>query len=176
MARSSGDIGDVEKATRDVLGAVFSNLKDSATVKAEGQTRLFFPNGIELISVTLKVNAKDGIDVEVKVAGEKGIKTVAAARSADGHGLTSSALPFITFIDPPEVAAGWEGDVKIVGGNFDAGSFALFDGAVPKTVSVTDTVLTVRMTSGVTGTPGTKTVVVHTGAGDLSNEKPFVVK
>src|SRR5690349_15697767 len=105
MDRSSGDIGDVEKATRDVLGAVFNNLKDSATVKAEGQTRLFFPNGIELISVTLKVNAKDGVDVEVKVAGEKGIKMVAAARAGDGHTHRTSAPPFISFIDPPEVDA-----------------------------------------------------------------------
>ena len=57
QVRSNDDVGSVEKSTRQVLAAVFENLKSNAGVKADGPTRLFFPNGIELISVIVKVNA-----------------------------------------------------------------------------------------------------------------------
>jgi hypothetical protein len=70
-------VGDVEESTKAVLVAVFENLKNNANVKGEGPTRLFFPNGIELISLIVKVNLKDGVDVEIKIAGEKGVKGTA---------------------------------------------------------------------------------------------------
>ena len=71
---SGQDVAAAENSTKQILSAVFDNLKTNAGVKVDGPVRLFFPNGIELISVIVKVNVQDGIDIEVKVAGEKGVK------------------------------------------------------------------------------------------------------
>src|SRR5262245_13799203 len=99
--RSGDDVVAVEKSTRQVIAALFENLKTNAGVPADGSTRLFFPNGIELISVIVKVNVKDGVDIEVKVAGEKGVKS---AVSPDGgqRVLNTSASPSISLIEPAE--------------------------------------------------------------------------
>lgn len=69
------DIDRASKCTQDVIAKLFENLKTGAAVKADGQPRLFFPNGIELIDVTVDAGVKSGgIKITVKVAGEKGIK------------------------------------------------------------------------------------------------------
>ena len=174
--RANDSIGDVEKSTRQVLAAVFENLKSNAAVKADGTTRLFFPNGIELISVIVKVNVKDGIDVELKIAGEKGIKGTLIEGASGVRTTSSASSPQIAYLDPGEVKSGWEGSVKIVGTGFDSGSFALFDGIVPKTLSSSDTVLEVSVTKEITGRAGEKVVKVHTGGGLVSNEVKFIVK
>src|SRR5262249_23067582 len=155
------------------LDSVFEKLKNSAGIKGDGPVRLFFPNGIELISVALNVNAKDGIRVEVKIAGEKGVKGAGAFEDLAAPGIASGA-PTISFLDPNEVPLNWEGPVKIFGTGFDADSFAMFDGKVPRTLLATETLLKVSLTQEITGKPGEKTVVVHTGAGSLSNEVKFL--
>jgi len=54
----------------------------AATDETTAEPRVFFPNGIELISIKVTVSA---VTVELKVAGEKGIKGLLAGRpSADG--------------------------------------------------------------------------------------------
>ena len=171
---SADDVGTVEKSTRQVLDAVFENLKSNAGVKADGSTRLFFPNGIELISVVFKVNAKDGIDVEVKVAGEKGIKGTSVVGGARRARISGS--PVISFIDPAEVTVNWEGNVKIFGSGFDTDSFALFDGKVPKTLQTTEGLVEVSVTKDITASAGDKSVEIHTGEGDVSNAVTFSVK
>jgi len=170
-------IVEVEKSTREVLTSVFESLKNNVGVKADGPTRLFFPNGIELISVIVKVNVKDGIDVEVKIAGEKGIKgTVLVEGASFKETILSPASPQISSIDPGEVQIGWEGTVKIFGSGFDNDSFALFNGLVPKTSYSSDTLLKVDVTKEITGTAGAKVVKVHTGGGSVSNDVSFLVK
>jgi hypothetical protein len=173
QVRSGDDVGAVEKSTRQVLAAVFENLKTSAGVKADGPTRLFFPNGIELISVVVKLNVKEGIDVEVKIAGEKGIKG-----AIDGARRTAiaSRSPVIRFLDPAEVALNWEGSVRIVGNGFDTQSFALFDAAVPRTLQATETIVEVNVTKDITGKAGDKSVEIHTGEGTISNTVRFTVR
>lgn len=61
-----------------LLDQSFSNLKSVATFKEDGKPRLFFPSGIELIFVKLTVGLpeKPVVAVEVKIAGEKGIKAI----------------------------------------------------------------------------------------------------
>ncbi len=89
------DLSVIEKATTDVLKNVFENLKTQTAVKVEGSTRLFYPNGIELISVGLKFNLKDGFDVQVKIAGEKGVKgtTLSGDGLEDAYALSSVGEP-----------------------------------------------------------------------------------
>jgi hypothetical protein len=84
--------------------------------------------------------------------------------------------PEISFLDPKEVPANWEGAVKIVGSNFDKGSFALFNGAVPQTAFISDSVLEAAVTTEITKQAGTKDVLVHTSEGLESNTLPFIVK
>ena len=175
QVRSNDDVGSVEKSTRQVHAAVFENLKSNAGVKADGPTRLFFPNGIELISVIVKVNAKEGIDVEVKIAGEKGIKGSAVFEGARRTAV-ASRVPVISLLEPAEVSLNWEGTVKIVGSGFDSESFALFDGAVPKTLRATETIVEVSITKDITGKVGDRSVEIHTGEGAISNAFTFTVK
>ena len=63
-------IGEVEKSANSVLSSIFDNLKANATVLGDQQPRLFFPNGIELITITVKIGT---IDIELEIAGAKGI-------------------------------------------------------------------------------------------------------
>ena len=60
-------IGDVENSANSVLSSIFNNLKANATVLVDQPTpRLFFPNGIELITITVKIGT---IDIELEIAG-----------------------------------------------------------------------------------------------------------
>jgi hypothetical protein len=72
-------IGDVENSAKAVLSNLFDNLKGNAAVLADQQTRLFFPNGIELIMITVKIGT---IDIELKIAGAKGISGFTAEHNA----------------------------------------------------------------------------------------------
>jgi len=97
----------------------------------------------------------------------KGFQSISGKNGSD---------PEISFLDPKEVRVNWEGTVKIVGSNFDNGSFALFSGAVPKTVFISEGVLEAAVTKEITNQAGTRDVLVHTSAGLESNTVPFVVK
>jgi hypothetical protein len=66
--------------------------------------------------------------------------------------------------------------VKIHGSGFDDGSFALFDGAVPRTNYRNEALLEAEVKKNITGSSGTKKVEVHTSGGDLSNQVDFEVK
>jgi len=61
-----------------LLAEAFRQLKGTGTAEAAAEpTRLFFPNGIELISVKVQAGlpAKPLVSVEPKIAGEKGLKS-----------------------------------------------------------------------------------------------------
>jgi hypothetical protein len=73
------DLEQITKSSKEILEKFFQNLGASAAVKGEAGPRFFFPGGIELIDVTVTVNVKEGIKVQVKVAGEKGLKGTAAS-------------------------------------------------------------------------------------------------
>ena len=72
-------LNDDGKSAADVADAVVSHIVDKlAGAKDVGTGRehpLFFPNGIELIDVTVTVS---GIKAEIKIAGEKGLHLAAA--------------------------------------------------------------------------------------------------
>lgn len=55
-----------------LLSTALKELKETVFDKERKDSRLFFPNGIELISITVRVDKY--VDIELKVAGEKGIK------------------------------------------------------------------------------------------------------
>jgi hypothetical protein len=74
VSASSERIEEITKLTQDILSRSFENLRASATVKGEGETRFFFPNGVESIDVTVKASLRGSVEVHVKVAGEKGLK------------------------------------------------------------------------------------------------------
>ncbi len=65
--------------------------------------------------------------------------------------------------------------MNVHGSGFDNGSFALIDGAVPRTTYKSSTLLEASLTREITGTAGKKVVKVHTGSGDVSNEKTLTV-
>ena len=70
-------IAAVSEEAQKLLSTTFEKLIESTTVKVvEGDIRLFFPNGIELIHVKVEagLTEKTKVSVEVKIAGEKGIK------------------------------------------------------------------------------------------------------
>lgn len=96
---------------------------------------------------------------------------------AEGNEIDTSFrnLPSISFLNPDTVKRDWEGTVEIHGSNFDSGSFAFFDGVIPKTNYKSDSLLEAELKKNITGTTGTKKVKVHTGSGSLSNEVNFVV-
>jgi hypothetical protein len=82
-AASTVGADDLIKTARSeltqLLDKAFSNLKSVATLKEDGKPPgLFFPNGIELIYVKLAVGLpeKPVVTVELKIAGEKGVKAV----------------------------------------------------------------------------------------------------
>jgi hypothetical protein len=85
------------------------------------------------------------------------------------------AAPTIASLDPASVQQAWEGVLKVDGSNFDSGSFVLIDGRVPRTTYKSASLLEADVKSNITGTPGNKVVKVHTGAGEVSNEKTWTV-
>jgi hypothetical protein len=68
---SLAPVNDITNAVQQLLQKTLTDLKGSVATHAAGEPRLFFPNGIELISVVVKIGPAD---VEVTIAGEKGIK------------------------------------------------------------------------------------------------------
>jgi hypothetical protein len=72
-------LDDDGKSAADVANAVVTHIVDKlagAKDVATGREHpLFFPNGIELIDVTVTVS---GIKAEIKIAGEKGLHLAAA--------------------------------------------------------------------------------------------------
>jgi len=64
-------VKDGAAAAQLLLQRIVADLKESAGLKATGDRHLFFPNGIELINVVVKVGSGD---VEVMIAGEKSVK------------------------------------------------------------------------------------------------------
>ena len=68
---SLGDTEKAEQLAKMLFERLSTILKEGAAVKADGPARLFFPNGIELISVVVKVGP---VQLEAKVAGEKAPK------------------------------------------------------------------------------------------------------
>ena len=73
------DVERVGTVTQEVITEVFKKLGEGAGIKPEGTgPRLFFPNGIELIDVSVSVGlTAKGIEVKVKIAGEKAPKSSA---------------------------------------------------------------------------------------------------
>lgn len=59
------------EAAKELLSSALSELKNVAETQPSATPRLFFPNGIELISITVKLLSD--IDIVFKVAGAKGI-------------------------------------------------------------------------------------------------------
>jgi hypothetical protein len=84
--------------------------------------------------------------------------------------------PTITSLDPQAVPADWHGTLRIMGNGFDNGSFVLIDGAVPRSNYKSPSLIEADITPDITRVPGTKTVKVHTGRGDLSNEKTWTIE
>ena len=64
-------VNDLTAAVQSLLQKIIAELKSTASAEKAGEERLFFPHGIELISLTVKVPPAD---VELTIAGEKGIK------------------------------------------------------------------------------------------------------
>ena len=58
-------------AAKEILSSALNNLRKTALSEQEGQSKLFFPNGIELVSITVQVAT---VKVEFEVAGEKGLR------------------------------------------------------------------------------------------------------
>jgi hypothetical protein len=60
-------------AVKDLISAAFAELAKRAEPQPGQQSIIFFPNGIELISFTVKVSE---YTVELKVAGAAGVKAL----------------------------------------------------------------------------------------------------
>jgi hypothetical protein len=63
------DVADFQTAANNVVEKVFDSLKGIADLKADGATRLFFPDGIQLIYV--KLSLLKGITIEAEISGAK---------------------------------------------------------------------------------------------------------
>jgi len=70
---------ELSDAAQSITEKIVSELKDAGSRADAAEPRLFFPEGIELISVVVKVGPAD---VEVTIAGAKGVKG-AALRASD---------------------------------------------------------------------------------------------
>lgn len=57
-----------------LLSATLKELKQTVFDNDRQDSKLFFPNGIELILIKVKVDKY--VDVELRVAGEKGVKAL----------------------------------------------------------------------------------------------------
>jgi hypothetical protein len=60
------NIGDAETTTKNLITHVVTTLQSSATVRAADPPRLFFPGGIDKISVVVKLTP---IDIEITISG-----------------------------------------------------------------------------------------------------------
>ena len=77
------DVAGVGRVTQEVITKAFAELKEGAAVRAEGgKSWLFFPNGIELFEVSVGLTGT-GFEVKLKIAGEKGIKSLELKGEAD---------------------------------------------------------------------------------------------
>jgi len=87
-------VSDVANAAQQVLDKIVTDLttslkprlegKEGQAVGADGETRMFFPEGIELIDVIVKIGGTEGADVEVKIAGAKGLQPGSPKQDAEG--------------------------------------------------------------------------------------------
>ena len=68
---SQTSVSDLTKPVQDLLDGIVTQMKGTAAIKSAAQQPLFFPNGIELIQLIVKVGPAD---VEVTVAGPKGAR------------------------------------------------------------------------------------------------------
>jgi hypothetical protein len=85
---------DLTKPVHDLLDGIITEFKRTAADKDAAEPRLFFPNGIELIQVIVKVGPAD---VEVKIAGQKGVRETQSratgkVRIFDDHDMEVCAL------------------------------------------------------------------------------------
>jgi hypothetical protein len=167
-SKPTSDIEIVKKSASEALASVFDAVKKNVDVKGERAAPVFFPQGIDFISLTVKIGDIE-VDVTIKGPNSKESESRFANKA-------NAAPPSTSFLDPNEVELNWEGSVKIFGSGFDAGAFAAFDGKVPANEQVTDSLLQVRVTQDITGKRGEKTVIVHNGDGSISNEKKLLVK
>jgi len=89
---SKAEASDLANSVQQLLQKMLTDLKGAAAAKGAGEARLFFPNGIELISLVVKVGPAD---VEVTIAGEKGVKpksrSLQAIRAFDDSQMDVSA-------------------------------------------------------------------------------------
>lgn len=86
----------VSAEAQKLLNEAFKNLKSAASVKEAAEPpRLFFPNGIELIYIKLEagLTEKTKVSVELKIAGEKGLKAPASGLEQDDAGEPSTGQP-----------------------------------------------------------------------------------
>ena len=64
----------------ELLKTAFKELKETVLDSRGEDPRLFFPNGIELISITL--NVVKYVEIEFKIAGAAGIKALLESKEA----------------------------------------------------------------------------------------------
>ena len=86
---SKAGVNDITDAVQQLLQKILTDLRGSATKQAADEPRLFFPHGIELISVVVKIGPAD---VEVTIAGEKGVKSAAVASGLGNSLLGTSSM------------------------------------------------------------------------------------
>jgi len=72
------------ESAKELFSAAFDELRKAASQDKKEGTRIFFPNGIELISITLDVFK---VKIEFKVAGAAGVKGLLQSEEIEG-GLT----------------------------------------------------------------------------------------
>lgn len=88
QAAAPSEVERVGAVTQSVIAHAFEKLKQSRIQDPP----LFFPNGIELIDVSVSAGmAGKGIEVKVKIAGQKGINGV--FMDDDGEGVWADAIP-----------------------------------------------------------------------------------
>ena len=116
-----------------------------------------------------------GVQVKDAPAGRGQAVGVLEVRARPVREHAPAGEPTLAILDPGTVDKGWEGVLNIQGSNFDVGSFALVDGRVPPTTFKSDSLLEADVKRNITDTPGSKVVKVHTGAGDVSNDKTWTV-
>jgi hypothetical protein len=80
------------ESAKELFSAAFDELRKAASQDKKEETRIFFPNGIELISITLDVFK---VKVEFKVAGAAGIKGLLESKEIEG-GLTAEVEQEVT--------------------------------------------------------------------------------
>lgn len=66
-------IKSARDGAKELLSTALKEFEKTARAEEGEKPRLFFPNGIELISIIVRVS---GVDVELKVAGKAGINSL----------------------------------------------------------------------------------------------------